>query len=127
MIRQFALLMVDTISYIFSTNQNILCLMTEEHLIECICVLIKLFFIEPTIRWYRNNEPVRKSQGYEISQNNGEATLKISSTQQEDVAEYKVEASNPVGKASSVTNIVLKRGFIYLSYQIDTIQQRVAS
>ncbi|CAI4222564.1 unnamed protein product [Auanema sp. JU1783] len=62
---------------------------------------------EPTIRWYRNNEPIKKSSAYQVSQTNGEATLKISGARQEDVAEYKVEASNPAGKASSVANLVL--------------------
>lgn len=32
---------------------------------------------------------------------------------QEDVAEYKVEASNPAGKASSVANLVLAREFAH--------------
>ncbi|ULT87824.1 hypothetical protein L3Y34_007185 [Caenorhabditis briggsae] len=64
-------------------------------------------FPEPTIRWYRNNEPVKHSDGYEISQSKGEAILRISGTKNEDVAEYKVEASNPAGKASSVANLVL--------------------
>ncbi|GMR57574.1 hypothetical protein PMAYCL1PPCAC_27769, partial [Pristionchus mayeri] len=62
---------------------------------------------DPTIRWYRNNEPIKKSSAYVVSQANGEATLKIESARQEDVAEYKVEASNPAGKASSVANLVL--------------------
>ena len=44
-----------------------------------------------------------------MKQQNGEATLKIESVRQEDVAEYKVEASNPAGKASSVANLVLTR------------------
>ncbi|CAJ0586229.1 unnamed protein product, partial [Mesorhabditis spiculigera] len=63
-------------------------------------------FPEPTIRWYRNNEPIKKS-GYSVSQKDGTATLTIQSPRQEDVAEYKVEASNPAGKASSVANLVL--------------------
>uniref|UniRef100_A0A8R1HM90 Ig-like domain-containing protein n=1 Tax=Caenorhabditis japonica TaxID=281687 RepID=A0A8R1HM90_CAEJA len=64
-------------------------------------------FPEPTIRWYRNNEPVKHADGYEISQSKGEAVLRISAARNEDVAEYKVEASNPAGKASSVANLVL--------------------
>uniref|UniRef100_A0A158P8T2 Titin n=1 Tax=Angiostrongylus cantonensis TaxID=6313 RepID=A0A158P8T2_ANGCA len=64
-------------------------------------------FPEPTIRWYRNNEPIRRSPRCEVTQSHDEVTLKISSCQQEDVAEYKVEASNPAGKASSVANLVL--------------------
>ncbi|ETN87097.1 hypothetical protein NECAME_01255 [Necator americanus] len=64
-------------------------------------------FPEPTIRWYRNNEPIKRSAGYEVSQSKDEAILKVSSCQQEDVGEYKVEASNPAGKASSVANLVL--------------------
>ncbi|KJH46029.1 immunoglobulin I-set domain protein [Dictyocaulus viviparus] len=64
-------------------------------------------FPEPIIRWYRNNEPIRKSAGYEIIQSSDEAMLKIACCRQEDVAEYKVEASNPAGKASSVANLVL--------------------
>ncbi|PAV62890.1 hypothetical protein WR25_23783 isoform D [Diploscapter pachys] len=80
-------------------------------------------FPEPAIRWYQNNAPVKKSSGYEVcfqgtflrrgffqmKQQNGEAILKIESVRQEDVAEYKVEASNPAGKASSVANLVLTR------------------
>ncbi|KAF8383875.1 ketn-1 [Pristionchus pacificus] len=62
---------------------------------------------DPMIRWYRNNEPIKKSSAYVVSQSNGEATLKIEAARQEDVAEYKVEASNPAGKASSVANLVL--------------------
>ncbi|KAK6058392.1 hypothetical protein COOONC_04040 [Cooperia oncophora] len=64
-------------------------------------------FPAPTIRWYRNNEPIKRSAGHEISQTKDEAKLTITSCQQEDVAEYKVEASNPAGKASSVANLVL--------------------
>uniref|UniRef100_A0A1I7XKU1 Immunoglobulin I-set domain protein n=1 Tax=Heterorhabditis bacteriophora TaxID=37862 RepID=A0A1I7XKU1_HETBA len=64
-------------------------------------------FPEPTIRWYRNNEPIKRSNGYEISQSKDEAVLKVAQCQQEDVAEYKVEASNPAGKSSSVANLVL--------------------
>ncbi|CAJ0920993.1 unnamed protein product, partial [Mesorhabditis belari] len=63
-------------------------------------------FPEPTIRWYRNNEPIKKP-GYSVSQKDGQATLTIQSPKQEDVAEYKVEASNPAGKATSVANLVL--------------------
>ncbi|CAD6198030.1 unnamed protein product [Caenorhabditis auriculariae] len=64
-------------------------------------------FPEPMIRWYRNNEPVKHSSGYEVSQSKGEAVLRITGVKNEDVAEYKVEASNPAGKASSVANLVL--------------------
>ncbi|KAK5971106.1 hypothetical protein GCK32_009033 [Trichostrongylus colubriformis] len=64
-------------------------------------------FPAPTIRWYRNNEPIKRSAGHEITQTKDEATLTIAACQQEDVAEYKVEASNPAGKASSVANLVL--------------------
>ncbi|KHJ92867.1 hypothetical protein OESDEN_07232 [Oesophagostomum dentatum] len=48
-----------------------------------------------------------------ITQTKDEATLKISACQQEDVAEYKIEASNPAGKASSVANLVLTREFSF--------------
>lgn len=44
-----------------------------------------------------------------MTQTKDEATLKIAACQQEDVAEYKIEASNPAGKASSVANLVLTR------------------
>ncbi|CAB3397921.1 unnamed protein product [Caenorhabditis bovis] len=64
-------------------------------------------FPEPTIRWYRNNEPVKHADGYQISQTKDEAILKISGAKNEDVAEYRVEASNPAGKASSVANLLL--------------------
>ncbi|PIO69613.1 immunoglobulin I-set domain protein, partial [Teladorsagia circumcincta] len=64
-------------------------------------------FPDPAIRWYRNNEPIKRSAGHEITQTKDEAKLTITAVQQEDVAEYKVEASNPAGKASSVANLVL--------------------
>ncbi|VDO67652.1 unnamed protein product [Heligmosomoides polygyrus] len=64
-------------------------------------------FPAPAIRWYRNNEPIKRSTGHEMTQTKDEATLKIAACQQEDVAEYKIEASNPAGKASSVANLVL--------------------
>uniref|UniRef100_A0A7I4YU80 Ig-like domain-containing protein n=1 Tax=Haemonchus contortus TaxID=6289 RepID=A0A7I4YU80_HAECO len=64
-------------------------------------------FPAPAIRWYRNNEPIKRSAGHEITQTKDEAKLTIAACQQEDVAEYKVEASNPAGKASSVANLVL--------------------
>lgn len=41
----------------------------------------------------------------------GQAWLRISGLMNEDVAEYKCEAVNPVGKAQSVANLVLKREF----------------
>ncbi|KAI6199682.1 hypothetical protein M3Y96_00652800 [Aphelenchoides besseyi] len=63
---------------------------------------------EPMMRWYRNNEPIRPSRGYEVGHSNGECWMKIANVGQEHVAEYKVEASNPAGKASSVANLVLK-------------------
>lgn len=34
------------------------------------------------IRWYRNNEPIKKSSAYVVSQSNGEATLKIEAARQ---------------------------------------------
>ena len=40
---------------------------------------------------------------------NGEAWLRISDARQEHVAEYKCEANNPAGKATTVANLVLKR------------------
>ncbi|VDL71694.1 unnamed protein product [Nippostrongylus brasiliensis] len=64
-------------------------------------------FPAPAIRWYRNNEPIKRSAGHEMIQTKDEATLKIAACQQEDVAEYKVEASNPAGKASTVANLLL--------------------
>uniref|UniRef100_A0AC34RNT1 Ig-like domain-containing protein n=1 Tax=Panagrolaimus sp. JU765 TaxID=591449 RepID=A0AC34RNT1_9BILA len=64
---------------------------------------------EPTIRWYRNNEPIKPGRNYETGHGNGEAWLKITSCSQDDVAEYKVDASNPAGKAATVANLVLKR------------------
>uniref|UniRef100_A0AC34RNM7 Ig-like domain-containing protein n=1 Tax=Panagrolaimus sp. JU765 TaxID=591449 RepID=A0AC34RNM7_9BILA len=63
---------------------------------------------EPTIRWYRNNEPIKPGRNYETGHGNGEAWLKITSCSQDDVAEYKVDASNPAGKAATVANLVLK-------------------
>ena len=66
---------------------------------------------EPTIRWYRNNEPIKLGRNYETGHSNGEAWLKIASCNQDDVAEYKIDASNPAGKAASVANLVLKRKF----------------
>ncbi|KAI6230227.1 Hemicentin-1 [Aphelenchoides fujianensis] len=64
---------------------------------------------EPMISWFRNNEPILKSrQGYEMGHANGDCWLKIASVGQDHVAEFKVEASNPAGKASSVANLVLK-------------------
>uniref|UniRef100_A0A915PRJ2 Ig-like domain-containing protein n=1 Tax=Setaria digitata TaxID=48799 RepID=A0A915PRJ2_9BILA len=62
---------------------------------------------EPMIRWYRNNEPVKKSKYFEMSQGKGEAILRIIQCYQDDVAEYKCEATNPAGKATSVANLLL--------------------
>ena len=66
---------------------------------------------EPTLRWYRNNEPIKPSRTHEIGNGNGEAWLKIASATQDDVAEYKVDAINPAGKAATVANLVVRRKF----------------
>uniref|UniRef100_A0A914WB98 Ig-like domain-containing protein n=1 Tax=Plectus sambesii TaxID=2011161 RepID=A0A914WB98_9BILA len=63
---------------------------------------------EPTIRWYRNNEPIKKSKFFRVEQSNGVASLDIAECYQEDVAEYKLEAINPAGKATTVANLVLQ-------------------
>uniref|UniRef100_A0A914Q845 Ig-like domain-containing protein n=1 Tax=Panagrolaimus davidi TaxID=227884 RepID=A0A914Q845_9BILA len=63
---------------------------------------------EPTIRWYRNNEPIKPSRNHDIGNGNGEAWLKISECNQDDVAEYKVDAINPAGKAATVANLVVR-------------------
>lgn len=65
--------------------------------------------LEPTIRWSRNNEPVKPGKNLETGHANGEAWLKLSGLSQEDVAEYKCEAINPAGKATTIANLVLKR------------------
>ncbi|VDK45179.1 unnamed protein product [Anisakis simplex] len=62
---------------------------------------------DPVIRWYRNNEPVKESKFLTLTQAHGEAVFRISQCYHEDVAEYKVEASNPAGKAISVANLTL--------------------
>ena len=46
---------------------------------------------EPTIRWYRNNEPIRVNRGYETGHSNGDCWMKIASVSQDHVAEYKGE------------------------------------
>uniref|UniRef100_A0A915DZ78 Ig-like domain-containing protein n=1 Tax=Ditylenchus dipsaci TaxID=166011 RepID=A0A915DZ78_9BILA len=63
---------------------------------------------EPSIRWSRNNEPVKPSRNMETGHGNGEAWLKLTGLSQEDVAEYKCEAINPAGKATTIANLVLK-------------------
>ncbi|KAK0408252.1 hypothetical protein QR680_003855 [Steinernema hermaphroditum] len=63
---------------------------------------------DPAIRWYRNNEPIKPGRNYDFGQANGEAWLKILQCSQEDVAEYKCDAVNPGGKATTVANLVLK-------------------
>ncbi|VDO46957.1 unnamed protein product [Brugia timori] len=63
---------------------------------------------EPMIRWYRNNEPIKKTKYFEMSQGKGEAVLRITKCYQDDVAEYKCEATNPAGKATSVANLLLQ-------------------
>ncbi|MCP9264543.1 hypothetical protein DINM_022655 [Dirofilaria immitis] len=63
---------------------------------------------EPMIRWYRNNEPIKKTKYFEMSQGKGEAMLRIAKCYQDDVAEYKCEATNPAGKATSVANLLLE-------------------
>ncbi|VDK72603.1 unnamed protein product [Litomosoides sigmodontis] len=63
---------------------------------------------EPMIRWYRNNEPVKKTKCLEISQSKGEAMLRIAKCCQDDVAEYKCEATNPAGRATSIANLLLQ-------------------
>lgn len=72
-------------------------------------------YLEPSIRWYRNNEPVKTGgrSNSETGNSNGEAWLKISKLSQEDVAEYKCDAINPAGKATTVANLVLKRKIIF--------------
>ncbi len=66
-------------------------------------------FVEPTIHWYRNNEPIKKSKYFQFNQGNGVANLTLAECYQEDVAEYKCEAINPAGKATSVANLLLER------------------
>ncbi|KAL3105626.1 hypothetical protein niasHT_021729 [Heterodera trifolii] len=63
---------------------------------------------EPTIRWWRNNEPVKANDRVDFGHAEGQAWLRISGLMNEDVAEYKCEAVNPVGKAQSVANLVLQ-------------------
>uniref|UniRef100_A0A914H0K8 Ig-like domain-containing protein n=1 Tax=Globodera rostochiensis TaxID=31243 RepID=A0A914H0K8_GLORO len=63
---------------------------------------------EPTIRWWRNNEPVKTNDRVDFGHAEGQAWLRISGLMNEDVAEYKCEAVNPVGKAQSVANLVLQ-------------------
>nr|CAD2187171.1 unnamed protein product [Meloidogyne enterolobii] len=63
---------------------------------------------EPTIRWSRNNEPIKRNDRVDFGNAEGDAWLRISGLTQEDVAEYKCEAINPVGRASTVANLVLK-------------------
>uniref|UniRef100_A0A1I8A3Q6 Titin n=1 Tax=Steinernema glaseri TaxID=37863 RepID=A0A1I8A3Q6_9BILA len=63
---------------------------------------------DPAIRWYRNNEPIKPGRNYDFGQANGEAWLKILQCYQEDVAEYKCDAVNPGGKATTVANLILK-------------------
>ena len=65
---------------------------------------------------YRNNEPIKKGKTYRVEQSGGVATLEILECKQEDVAEYKLEATNPAGKAASVANLVLQRPFIFLFF-----------
>lgn len=68
------------------------------------------------IRWYRNNQPIKKAKYYEMSQSNGEAILRINKCYQDDVAEYKCEASNRAGKATSVASLLLQRkSFFFFS------------
>ncbi|VDN06754.1 unnamed protein product [Thelazia callipaeda] len=63
---------------------------------------------EPMIRWYRNNEPIKKSKYIGMSQDKGEAFLRISQCYPDDVAEYKCEAINPAGRATTVANLLLQ-------------------
>uniref|UniRef100_A0A913I9R6 Ig-like domain-containing protein n=1 Tax=Strongyloides stercoralis TaxID=6248 RepID=A0A913I9R6_STRER len=63
---------------------------------------------EPSVRWFRNNEPIKPGRSYEIGNSDNEAWLKFVSVHQDDVAEYKCEAVNPAGKATTVANLVLK-------------------
>lgn len=71
-------------------------------------------FLEPSIRWYRNNEPIKTGarSNAETGYSNGEAWLKLSDLSQKDVAEYKCDASNPAGKATTVASLVLQRMFL---------------
>ena len=69
---------------------------------------------EPTIRWSRNNEPIKRNDRVDFGNAEGDAWLRISGLTQEDVAEYKCEAINPVGRASTVANLVLKRKYFKL-------------
>lgn len=50
-----------------------------------------------------------KAGKMEAGHGNGEAWLKMSALSQEDVAEYKCEAVNPAGKATTIANLVLRR------------------
>ena len=67
---------------------------------------------EPTIRWTRNNQPIKQTDRVDFGNAEGDAWLRINGLKQEDVAEYKCEAVNPVGRASSVANLALKRNKI---------------
>ncbi|VDO27823.1 unnamed protein product [Haemonchus placei] len=86
-------------------------------------------FPAPAIRWYRNNEPIKRSAGHEvgftqpfshtamgerpcfqITQTKDEAKLTIAACQQEDVAEYKVEASNPAAKVGRIAKTTITKG-----------------
>lgn len=47
-----------------------------------------------------------------MSQGKGEAKLRITMCYPDDVAEYKCEATNPAGKATSVANLLLQRKYL---------------
>jgi hypothetical protein len=68
--------------------------------------------LEPTIRWYRNNEPIDSNDHIELSRSGNTASLIIRQCRSDDVCEYKCEAISPAGKAITVANLLLKGGIL---------------
>ncbi|KAE9550266.1 hypothetical protein FO519_006527 [Halicephalobus sp. NKZ332] len=62
----------------------------------------------PTVRWYKNGDELKPGEGVKIeSSPDGLNKLVISESQREDAGEYKVEATNELGKAESKAPVVV--------------------
>ncbi|XP_017775027.1 PREDICTED: titin [Nicrophorus vespilloides] len=61
----------------------------------------------PTVQWFKNADCIDNSPDYIITYNNGEAVLKFEQCFMEDKADYTCKASNNLGVAQSVANLVV--------------------
>jgi len=62
---------------------------------------------EPSVTWYRNNQPIAESGRFQINNTFGLCTLKILDARKEDAGVYSVRAVNKNGEATNSAEVVV--------------------